>query len=284
MFRIPKYYDDFHGLWGSTLSALECAYVLKGLKRCSIDFIDETRVPLLRNFCRLNNLCFELSNYKVLSNSEKAKGGFSNLSSRVSVDSPQGRFAVFLSKDRMDAQLTKHYYGISDHTNLGPLLGYPKCCSEFFLEYAKQASKKNMDFILYALIDTKQYDFYNNRALRYFGISLISHFPCSLNCQASQAIAKERLLFLQKEHPKIAAFFEKYLRAMVIYTESQGVFFSNDYSINQNLVKYKNLHGTINNDLFQKLKNIGEISIESYNRLLIGSELLDGDSGILLFK
>ena len=284
MFRIPKYYDDFHGLWRSTLSALDCIYVLKGLKRCSIDFVEGAQIPELRNFCKLNNLCFELSDYKILSRGEKAKGGFSNLSSRLPVDSPQGHFASFIAKDRMDAQLAKYYYAGSDHTKLGPLLGYPKCCSEFFLEHFKQASEKNMDFILYALFDIRQYDFYNNRAMRYFDISLISHFPCSLDCQASQAIAKERLLFVRKEHPEIAAFFEKYLRSMVIYTESQGVFFSNDYSINQNHVEYKTLYGTIDNDLFQKLKNVGTITVESYNKLVIGSELLDGDCGILLFK
>ena len=71
---------------------------------------------------------------------------------------------------------------------------------------------------------------------------------------------------------------------MVIYTETNGVFFSNDYTITGNIVKYRNLKGTVENDLFCKLKNVGEITLNSYNTVLIGSESLDGDIGVLLFE
>jgi len=284
MLCTPKYYDDFEGLWRSTLSFLDCAYVLKGLKFCGIDCVDRERLPLLRKFCRVNGLCFELSDYKIIHQSEKSKGGFSNACSRVSIDCPCGNYAVFLSIDRIIAQLAKHYHAISDHANLGQLLGYPKCCLDFFCKHVEEASQKNMDFILYALADTKQYDFYTNKALRYFDIAIISHFPCSLNCPASISIAQKNLYFLQEEHPQIATFFEKHLKSMVIYTEDQGIFFSNDYSIKGDIVEYRDLKATVENSLFHKLKNTNQITIISHNSLIVNQELLSSNIGILLFK
>lgn len=283
MFCAPKYFDNSNGIGGSNLSVLDYMYVLKGLKRCSINFIKDKITPLY-NFCKVHKLYFELSDFKVLSNSEKNKGGFSNSSSRVSIDSPNGNYVVFLSKNQIDAKLAKNYFATSDHRKLGQLLGYPDCCTEFFSKNIRLAAKKNMDFIPYALSDIQQHDFYNNRALRYFDISLISHFPCSLDCKASQAVAKERLAFLRKEHPQIAALFEKYLKSMVIYTEEEGIFFSNNYSINHNQISFENLQGTIENDLYYKLKNAGEFTVMAFNGLQIGPKLLEDDVYILLFK
>jgi hypothetical protein len=113
---------------------------------------------------------------------------------------------------------------------------------------------------------------------------LISHFPCSLDCQASRAIGKERLLLLRRERPAIAERFESKLKSVVIYTATQGVFFSNQYTIAHGRVKYRNLEGTIESDLFHKLNSAGEIRIVSHNCLLIGAERLDGAIGIMLFK
>lgn len=284
MFQAPQYCNNFDGLWRSTLSTLDYIYVLKGIKRCSLEYLDADKISTLQKFSRANDFCFELSDYKILFNREKAKGGFSNSCSRISVDSANGLFVVFLSKDRMDAQLAKHYCAISDHVKLGALLSYPSCCLHFFTKCVKKRANKKMDFIRDALTDIRQHDFYNNRALRYFDISLLSHFPCSLDCQASKAIARERLSFLRKENPKIAKFFERHLKSMVIYSEEQGVFFSNDYSVDQNVVKYRNLHGTIENDLFHKLEDNSEVTLSSHNSLLVGSSLVDDDVGVLLFK
>lgn len=261
---------------------LEAMYVTKGLKRTCMTFTKEKHIALLEQFCNVSNLCFELSDYKVLAFPEKAKGGFSNKSTWVPPESPEGDFAVFLAKNQEEAKLAKYYYTYGDHIKTGAFFGYPKCCVRFFLNNV--GSNHNNDYILNAIKDTKQHDFLNNRALRYFGISLLSHFPCSLDCSASQSIAMERLLYLQKEYPEIAMRFENQLKSIIIYTEEQGVFFANDYSINGNHVKYKNLKGTIKNDLFYKLKNTGEINIISHNHLLVGSEKLKGDIGIMLFK
>jgi len=285
MFHAPTYYDSYNGLWQSTLSFLDCMYVAKGLKRTSIVFMDEKRIHLLQKFCSINNLHFELSDRKFLLPYDPSKGNFSNNTGHVvPSNNPRGYFAVFISKDLLEVQLAKFYYSAGDHIKMGAILGYPKCCSKFFERCIGNTLNHTKDYIPNAITDTNQYNFLNNRALRYFDISLISHFPCSLACPTSQAIAKEKLAFLREEYPKIATFFEKYLKSMVIYTEKQGVFFSNDYSLKSNLVKYREFHGTVENGLFHKLKEASEITILSHNSLRIGKELLEEDICILLFK
>lgn len=284
MFSSQPTIDNYKGLWGSTLSALDCFYVTEGLKRCSIDFMNESKIPILLEYCEANHLCVELSNYKIISLPESSKGGFSNSSTRVSKDSPHGNYAVFLSKDRMDAQLAKYYYTDSKHDKLGPILGYPKCCINFFNKYASQASKKNMDFILYALSDTQQHQYFTNRALRYFGISLISHFPCSLECQSSMEIGKRNLEFLYKDYPQIAEYFITHLKSLVIYTESQGVHFSNNYIINGNAIEFEDLKSTVENELHNDLVKYKNITLINNDKFKLGSKLFHDDVGILLFK
>jgi hypothetical protein len=285
MFRAPACYDSYNGLWRSTLSFLDGMYVAKGLKRTSIIFLDDKRIPLLREFCSANGICFELSDHKLLLPSDTSKGSFSNSAGpKIPATDSRGHFAVFLSLAPLEAKLAKFYYGRGDHVKMGALLGYPSCCSEFFSGCMGNGSGRTRDFIPHAVRDTRQYDFFNNRALRYFDMSLISHFPCSLACSASRALAKERLAFLRDQYPKIAEVFEKYLKSMVIYTDANGVFFSNNYSLDRNLVGYRELHGTVENELSCRLKEAGEVTIDSHNRLRIGKELLKGDICILLFK
>ena len=68
-------------------------------------------------------------------------------------------------------------------------LGYPKCCVDFFIREAK--INDLIDPI--NLIDAKDFNYKNNILLSSIGLNLISHIPCSYNCQESIKIAEERL-------------------------------------------------------------------------------------------
>jgi len=272
----------FPGLWGSALSMLDCIYVAGGIKPTCISFLSTDSLYLVEKYCKVNSLCYELSDYKIIPVSDKGKGGFSNKCSRVSQESPEGCFAVFLARDNKDAKLLKYYYANNDHIKTGALLGYPRCCTRFFLKNRKNC--QNNDYVLCAIKDTEQHDFLYNRSLRYFDTSLLSHFPCSFSCSASKAIAKRHLDYLQKKCPEIAVLYKERLKSLVIYTEEQGIFFADDYYVDGICVRYSNIYGTMENDLFLKLKNTKKIEILSPNCILIGSTKIEGDIGIMLFK
>ena len=80
---------------------------------------------------------------------------------------------------------------------LGELLGYPGCCAKHCMtigesnidnyakEFARNTHKQNIK-----LLNISHYE---------QGISLISHIPCSYNCQPSINMAKETLRQLKKQ-------------------------------------------------------------------------------------
>jgi hypothetical protein len=83
-----------------------------------------------------------------------------------------------------------------DHTEeLGELLGYPRCCTQF----VGAIGEKNIDYLVeeismweflgkFKLIDPSQYS---------AGHSLICHLPCSPHCEASLEMAAHVLKFLR---------------------------------------------------------------------------------------
>lgn len=281
--KTPGMGIDTSELWNSDLSALECIYAAHGLKSCCLDFVRPEKLELLREFCSANKLFLCLADYKIKSHCDQSKAGFSNSCERVSHDSPDGIHPVFMSKDRLTAFLANQYYSMGDNVNLAPLLGYPACCAQFYKKHLSHAQNKKMDFILYAVKDTAQHKFYTNRALRYFGASLISHFPCSLDCAASQAIGQERYAFLVQEYPEIGRDFGEKLKSMVFYTEHSGVFYTTKYTMDGDTVHFEDLRGTTTStDVFKSLLDTGCLTTLSAREIRIGDTIHDQDCGILI--
>ncbi len=264
------------------LSALECLYVANDLKPVSLIFLKEGQIARLEPYCTAHQLCFELSDYKMLMVSQAGKGRFSNSCIRVPAATAQGEFGVFLAKDPEQARMAKYYYAVNDHIRVAALFGYPRCCARFFARHA--GATRDNDYILATVRDLRRHPFLNNRALRYFDISLLSHFPCTLDCPASAQIARARLAFLRETCPEIGARFEKQLRAFVIYTEEQGIFYASDYAVAGRHVTYERLQGTIQNDLFGKLGKAGGVEVISPWCLMVEGKKVDAETGVLFFE
>jgi len=94
------------------------------------------------------------------------------------------------------------------HIPIGELLGFPKCCSRRFTEIWKTGNYDGMFEIAKETTDSELKE-YNNKIvctindidkysitsplLRYFGIRIISHFPCQLKCNKSLDVANKWL-------------------------------------------------------------------------------------------
>jgi hypothetical protein len=276
--------DNLVDTVGSVPSALEFVYAANGLKPCCMARVSPVKLSRLREICRATRLHLQVSDYKVVVKVDTFKADFANRRTTVSANSPDGAFEVFASQDSMDAQLAKYHRANSHDLNMARLCGYPSCCCDFYRRHVARAASENMDFVRYALADTRQYDFYTNRAIRYFGVDLLSHFPCSLDCPASRRIGEERFDLLQRLYPDVADRFSRALRSMVIYTENQGVFFSTDYCLKGDTITYRHIQGSMKNDLCDSLKAANVMTVHSYDKLVIGGRVLDGPVGLLLFK
>lgn len=76
-----------------------------------------------------------------------------------------------------------------DNMKQGELLGFPKCCCEFF---AKNWTAGYFDPI-WQMAGRDNPHPHSNPMLRYIGLRVGFHIPCSFHCDATIAIAKDRL-------------------------------------------------------------------------------------------
>lgn len=133
----------------------------------------------------------------------KNYGGFSH--KHYSVNELDLNCSVYgvLARNMEDAEAFKiaSTSGSADHKKIGELLGFPQCCSEAFVNWwptyfdpvyqaaqttsgAKIEHGENYDVLTVTPhIATQQ-------MLRYVGLRLTSHFPCSLECEATKRIGK----------------------------------------------------------------------------------------------
>jgi len=180
-------------IFGSQIKAQEILFLLHDLKAVVRQGFSEQELPAIVDFCKKNNLFLVKSRFKVLfADQEK----FSNKGLRVTeTDQRQGMLFVYISKDERKALLAAYAEQINDHQQLGKLLGYPQCCVDFF---CKNFSESNPNPIHLPT------DIYTDLTKRELDAVLISHFPCSSECQKSIVIGKRNLELLQKITPERA--------------------------------------------------------------------------------
>jgi len=115
------------------------------------------------------------------------------------------------AKQFRDAELN----GSVDHDKIGELLGYPKCCSNAFIdrwgkgifdpvfEAAEVAAGEKEENNGTEIIHAKAHP-YANPFLRYFGVRITSHLPCSTQCEETIRIG-EKWIEAIRESDKEAA-------------------------------------------------------------------------------
>lgn len=282
-------YNGFNLLkYFGLMNSLEILYILEDSKPVSRILIHIDKLIILKKFCFDNNLVYVISDYQIISIKDKNKGGISNNCVKVPLNFlKKGEIFVYLSKKMNLAIDSKRFNTSKDNVNFGKSLGYPNCCVEFHNKFRDLAKQKQSDYILFALDDVKEYNFYLNYSLRSFGITLISHFPCSLECKNSIEIGKKNLEIIKKYSPNLCKFFISELSSFIIYTEYDGIFYSNNYQYNEVLkeIKFNEIKGSIKNYIYDKLVLEKKVKINSFNSIIIGDLILRGENiGILIFK
>lgn len=200
---------------------LEVFFVLKGLKPCARQEIHEDDLSRAMSFFDAYGVHFRLSDFKFLGNG-------------VMVDrhSPaEGRFFVYFSMDEKKAELAKFYESIRNDDKLGEVLGYPKCCRDFYREKYAEASEIGDEYSLFTIANSKGFPFQTNYLLRYFGISIMSHFPCSFTCRGSYDEGMAKFEAVRQENPKLASYMKDALRGPVISHVGTGIHALKDYRL-----------------------------------------------------
>lgn len=175
--RVRKLYND-----------AELTTMITGMRRVYVHHINSERFDQSYEFLRKNGLVFFQTN---------KSGIYSGFSHKHLPVKPGEPFTLYGAAVRVDDQeagelFTQYSLGDkTDHTGIGDLLGYPECCVEFFNTVWPGTS---VDPMYEAAISTKKAEVnedtvtvrthpYCNNMLRYFGLRITPHLPCSMQCE-----------------------------------------------------------------------------------------------------
>jgi hypothetical protein len=104
---------------------------------------------------------------------------------------PAGDSNVYciIARELDDAMIYLDAFKRGDNAKQGEMLGFPKCCCEFF---AVQWAAGYFDPI-WQMAGREAPHPHSNPMLRYIGLRIGFHIPCSFHCDETVAIAKDRL-------------------------------------------------------------------------------------------
>jgi len=209
--------NDLINIFGNKTKALEILYLLEGIKPVARHGFYENELPAVEKFCRANRLYIEKSPYKVVI-VDAGDGEYSNKGIKVKTDDPrQGMLFIYISKDQMKAELAAKYEAEGNDKELGLLLGYPLCCIEFFIRHKEKQSIGKNDYAEPILKNSQGYmfPFYTNIFKKQFDVTLLNHFPCSLECEGSIDLAQLHLDLIRKHDPSLAEHFIQRLKGKI---------------------------------------------------------------------
>jgi hypothetical protein len=173
-------------IFGSNQKSQEIIFLLDDLKPVVRQGFYESEKKRVEDFCIKNQLFFAYSKFKI----KLMENGFTNKAVRVKKnETEKGMEIICISKNEEYAQRGAFYEDIQEHERLGILLGYPKCCVDYFV---KNFNENNTN------PEIKSDNIYTNLSKRKQDYCILSHFPCSRNCLESVRLAKAKLLILER--------------------------------------------------------------------------------------
>ncbi len=190
-------YSKLVSIFGSKLKADEMLYLLSGMKPVVRQLFFPSEIFLVESFCLQNKLFFVRSRFKILLSKSEEK--FSNRGELIPFNDPrEGAFVLYISPVEQKVYLSALAEQQENDKLLGELLGYPKCCVDYFL------ANFNVNNTNPELVDGLEFKNKDSWLLdishRFEDIALLSHFPCSWNCLESIFISQKRLSLLKEKN------------------------------------------------------------------------------------
>lgn len=281
-----RFYEELKGIFNRR-EIFEILSVYHKIKRCCRLNVSNNNLKKLKELCKKNYLFLEIQDYKAISFPSQGTK-FSAISRIVPIGSSLDNFSeffIYISYSQEIAALAKKFEKNKDSKNLGKVLGYPDCCINYYLANEKKLDQNKIEDLMITADINQHYPFVNNSFLKYFDITLLSHYVCSLNCKESKAIGESFLDLIKRYDLDLASYYEKNLKCFVLYTKSEGVFFCQDYTFKNNKIQCRSkINNTKDNLIFKLLKKNNQIEYISPTEFKINNQLFNNNVFIALFK
>ena len=278
--------------------AMEVLFVLDGIKPAARQMVHEQDFHKIAEFCEQHQLKYAVSSFKILKDRK--------LMVKPWVEEP-GYYFVYLSLSQDDANKAKFYEELRNDEKLGEFLGYPSCCVRFYKEHYATAARRRDDYSLLSIANTELKEdpeqkgkttfpsFLTNNMLRHFGLSLISHFPCSYHCVPTVFLAKRCFESVSRRNPLLATYLREVLRGPVLSHEETGIHALKGYRIEPDIlggnhISYNQVWLTAPNELHDKLaisnkiEMVGKHHVRIFNNHHLVEELKGDAVGMMIFE
>jgi len=164
----------------------------------------------------------------------KAYSGFSHKHFPVGqIDMNTFVYGALSTSLRWAEEMVEAHSGRTDHRKIGELLGYPKCCVEFFV---KVWGEGIYDPVYEIAMNTDEKDVigkdeivvyghpYLNQLTRYAGLRVVPWFPCSYNCKESVRQAENVWIKIMREYDDEAVdWYEEIVKEGIVWNSLYGV-------------------------------------------------------------
>ncbi|MBK8464886.1 MAG: hypothetical protein IPL32_03565 [Chloracidobacterium sp.] len=215
-------------------------------------------VPLLRE----SEIAVAVSEFRCVHRPDIGKGGWSNTPGAiVTDDSNQGDLFLYIAGPDTDMVSVMDAESRGDSEVFGEVLGVPSCCRTAYSEYSELMREVQNDPVpqtAWRTTSPPPHPSWNNIAAQYFGYSLLSFAPCSLDCIAAQEHSKlsyDRLVSIDAE---FAARFYSRHDSNIIYSEYEGIHrFVGDSNFDGEFLHYTSVDSTTKSKLRTEL-NFGD--------------------------
>ena len=217
--EIQKYTD-------SLTKALDIFYVLKGVKKVARIIVKGGDKNII-DFFEKNNLKFVYSNFKIVKKVDKNRF-YADLGCRVAAENKkEGDFLLYISNDKDFAIKARDAEDSNNHKILGRYMDYPECCVDFFMKYLEDST--NLDYTPLTFLNSNgiNFSYLINNCLRGYDYSIISHFPCSFQCEKSIILAKKYLDLINADDENLRNHLVISLKKPIIYSPGLGVYYFN---------------------------------------------------------
>lgn len=160
---------------------------------------------------------------------DKGKGGWCNGSRDGKVRGP-GYFNIYVARSLRVANQAHDAEVAGDDDAFAQLLGTPACCRRFYDLVKDDAAQEQNDFFPFSAPPSPAHTTsgFLNLGAQYFDAALVSHFPCSLNCRHSIALARKRGRLMLEHDPVWCRRTLDLLNHATLYTEYLGVYLLGD--------------------------------------------------------
>lgn len=244
------------------LDAIEVLGVIDGIKPVARQMVHEEDLWRIHGFCLAHGLAYAKSPFKVVDNTTMMVAPEHSMS---------GSYFVYISRKEAAAKKAAFYENVRNDEKLGHMLGYPPCCIDFYKDHYNKALTLGDEYCQFSLANSGDgpYPFVTNNMLRFFDVALISHFPCSFECERSISLGKKMYQSLAKRNPELAKYVRDALKGPVMFHHRTGIHALKGYIKKGNIVSYTKPWKTAQNAMHDVLLLCNNVKILDKNHILI---------------